>query len=518
MKNILFFSLLSFSVFAQTTHWRPKIHFAPQKNWTNDPNGLVYHEGEWHLFFQYNPEGDKWGNMSWGHAISTDLSEWIELPVAIPQDSVWIFSGCVVVDKDNTAGFGKNAMVAIYTADYHGKKENQHLAFSTDKGRTWTKYFYNPIISQPFSENSLPKDAKDFRDPNVIWHESSKQWILTVALPKEFKVQFYGSKNLKNWTFLSEFGQQGDMSKMWECPSLFQSKVDGSQLAVGNEQTSNLKSEIPNLQSKFILLLSSSGSNPDYVGMQYFVGEFDGKTFKNLNPADTKLYLDYGRDYYAAIPFHNATDGRNITLGWMSSWQYAGQLPTSPYRGQMTLPKEIILKNTSEGLRLYQLPTKEILENPRWTQVMQMDGMLINDSTGDAMTWRNQTDVFKMEIEMEPLDAKEFGLKLFQKQNTLQETVLSYNADNQLLNFNRINSGSYVSGEFHTMHGGNVKLEKGLLKLLIIADKSSVEVFINDGKMTMTNLVFPAQGSNDWQVFSQNGKIRIKTVKIWEMY
>jgi fructan beta-fructosidase len=505
MKNILFFSLLSFSVFAQTTHWRPKIHFAPQKNWTNDPNGLIYHEGEWHLFFQYNPEGDKWGNMSWGHAISTDLVNWKELPVAIPQDSVWIFSGCVVVDKDNTAGFGKNAMVAIYTADYHGKKENQHLAFSTDNGRTWTKYFYNPIISSPFKDG---KSAKDFRDPNVIWHEASKQWILTVALPKEFKVQFYGSKNLKNWTFLSEFGQQGDLSKMWECPSLVQFTVSIPQSNPNTVMT----------YQKTVLLLSSSGSNPDYVGMQYFVGDFDGKTFKNSNSPETKLYADYGRDYYAAVPFYNALDGRKITLGWMSNWQYADKLPTSPYRGQMTLPREIALKETPEGLRLIQKPTKEVLDNPAWTMVMQMEGSLVDEASGEAMIWRNQTDVFKMEIEIEPLDAKEFGLKLLQKPNTMQETVLSYSIDNQQLNYNRINSGGFIASEFHTVQGGNVKLDRGLLKLLLIVDKSSVEVFVNDGEMTMTNLVFPAQGSSDWQVFSQGGKVRVKSVKVWEMF
>jgi fructan beta-fructosidase len=504
---LLIFTLMTSTVFPQnteTSHWRPKIHFAPQKNWTNDPNGLVYHEGEWHLFFQYNPEGDKWGNMSWGHAVSTDLMNWEELPVAISQDSAWIFSGCVVIDKNNTAGFGKNAMVAIYTADYHGKKENQHLAFSTDKGRSWTKYFYNPIIPHPQNSTSGSKEIKDFRDPNVIWHEPSKKWILTVALPKEFKVQFYGSKNLKDWSFLSEFGNQGDLNKIWECPALIELPVENSTISKSKP-------------SNYVLLISSSGPTPDYVGMQYFVGKFDGITFKNLNSTDTKLYLDYGRDYYAAIPFHNAPDNRKITLGWMSSWQYAEQIPTSPYRGQMTLPREIALKNTSEGLRIIQKPVNEVLESKFWTPVMQMEETMI-EGDDDGMIWRNQSDVFKMEVEIEPLDAKEFGIKILQKPNSLLETVLSYNVDNQQLNFNRINSGQYVSGEFHTVHGGNLKLDRGRLKLLIIVDKSSVEVFANDGELTMTNLVFPVKDSSDWRFFANNGKIKVKSVKVWEMF
>lgn len=496
MKKITLFLLLTVNfVFAQTPQWRPTIHFSPQKNWTNDPNGLVYHEGEWHLFFQYNPEGDKWGNMSWGHAVSTDLVNWQELPVAIPQDSVWIFSGCVVIDKNNTAGFGANVMVAVYTADYHGKKENQHLAYSTDKGRTWTKYAKNPIIAIPHGSKT---PEKDFRDPNIIWHEPTKKWIMSVVLPKQFKTQFYASKDLKNWTFLSDFGNQGDLQKMWECPALIEVPIENSNATA------------------WVLMLSSNGPYQDYVGMQYFVGEFDGKTFKNLNSPDTKLYVDFGRDYYAAIPFSNAPDNRKITLGWMASWQYAEKLPTNPWRGQMTLPREIALRKTANGLRLVQKPTKEVSGAATWKNVMFLENLNVEGEDGMGITMRSHSDTYKIEIEFEPLDSKEFGLKLLKKTTNNNETIIGYSVDNEQVYFNRVNSGGRVSDDFPAFFGGIQKLDRGRLKMLIIVDKSSIETFVNDGEFTMTNLVFAEEGSRDWQIFSRGGKVKVVSVNISE--
>lgn len=496
MKNIilaicLFVSYVACAQQAPTEQWRPNFHFSPQKNWTNDPNGLIYHDGEWHIFYQHNPFENKWGHMSWGHAVSKDLVNWEHLPVAIPEDSVWIFSGGVVVDKNNTSGFGKNSMVAIYTADYHGKKENQHLAYSTDNGRTWTKYKNNPIIPAPLPNG---KAMKDFRDPNMFWHEPSKQWIMVVVLPNEFKAQFYGSKNLINWTFLSEFAKQGDIRKIWECPSLIELPVEGEQ------------------GSKWVLMLSSNGPHQDFIGMQYFTGNFDGKTFTNDNPADTKLYVDYGKDFYAAIPFNNAP--RKSMLGWMASWNYTDALPTYPWKGQMSIPREISLKRTKEGLRLLQKPAEEVLKAKNWRGIVQMEEMGIEED--NAMMWRNQGGSYMIDVEFEMGAAREVGVRVMKNTANNQETLIGYQKDSEQLYVNRINSGKVISPNFASLDASPLKLERGTVRLLIFVDQSSIEVFGNDGEAVVTSLVFPENTNADWQLFSRDGRAKVTKLKVWE--
>jgi len=496
MKNFILFLclLVSSAAYCQqqaTEQWRPYFHFSPAQNWTNDPNGLVYHEGEWHIFYQHNPFENKWGHMSWGHAVSKDLVNWEHLPVAIPEDSVWIFSGGVVIDKNNTSGFGANSMVAIYTADYHGKKENQQLAYSTDKGRTWTKYKNNPIIAKPLPNGKV---MKDFRDPNMFWHEPSKQWIMVVALPTEFKVHIYGSKNLINWTFLSEFGKQGDFSKIWECPSLIELPVEG-------EQT-----------SKWVLFISASNPNQDFVGMQYFVGNFNGKTFTNDNSADTKLYVDYGKDFYAAIPFSNAP--KKTILGWMASWQYTDALPTFPWKGQMSIPREISLKKTQAGLRLIQRPAEEVLKAKNWKGIVQMEEMGIEED--NSMMWRNQTSSYMIDVEFELGSAREVGVKVMKNLTTNQETLVGYQKDSEQLYINRINSGKIISPNFASMDASPLKLERGTVRLLIFVDQSSIEVFGNDGEAVVTSLIFPENNSANWQLFSRDGRVKVTKLKVWE--
>ena len=488
---LLFIVSLGYSQPNTTEFWRPAYHFSPQKNWINDPNGLVFHKGEWHIFYQHNPFENKWGHMSWGHAVSKDLVNWKELPVAIPEDSVWIFSGSVVVDKNNTSGFGANSMVAIYTADYHGKKQNQHLAYSTDDGRTWTKYKNNPIIASPLPNRGI---LKDFRDPNVFWHEKSKQWIMSVVLPTEFKVHFYGSKNLTQWNFLSEFGQQGDVRKIWECPALIELPVENTK------------------ESQWVLLLSANGPHQDFVGMQYFVGNFDGKQFTNSNPADTKLYIDYGKDFYAAIPFNHAD--KKVILGWMASWEYTDQLPTSPWKGQMSIAREISMKKTKTGLRLVQKPAEEVLKAKNWHSVVQMEEMNVEGDNG--MTWKNQGGSYMIDVEFEMNGAREVGVKVFQKQKTTQDAVIGYQVDNEQLYINRINSGKVISPTFASLDASPLTLDRGIIRMQIFVDKSSIEVFGNDGDATVTSLVFPEDNSFDWQIFSQGGKAKVTKLKVWE--
>lgn len=475
------------SVAQETPHWRPAYHFSPPKNWVNDPNGLVYQRGEWHLYFQHNPEAPKWGHMSWGHAVSKNLVNWTTLPVAIPEsekDSIWIFSGSVVNDAKNTSGLVKGGgLVAVYTADYHGKRENQHLAYSTDRGRTFTKFAGNPV---------LDIQQKDFRDPNVIWHAPSSQWVMSVVLPKEFKTRFYGSKNLKTWTLLSEFGPAGNAKLIWECPALVEVPVEGSK------------------ERKWVLLLSSNGPKDDFVGMQYFVGTFDGTAFKNDNAANLPLYVDYGKDFYAAIPWHDAPGGRKVLLGWMASWQYAGELPTVPWKGQMSLPRELRLRRTDDGLRLVQVPAAEVTK--AFKLVRERADFNVTNTT--LPFFRPETNAYRLTVEFEPGTAKSFGLKLAQNGKG-QETLVSYEVGTQLLSVDRRKSGTAaVKANFPSVETAPLVPQNGVIKLDVFVDQCSVEVFGNDGRVVLTNLIFPEPGSTGLSLFSEGGAVRVRLVEM----
>src|SRR5881296_1302615 len=300
----------------------PLFHFTPAKNWMNDPNGLVFYDGEYHLFYQHNPFGNKWGHMSWGHAVSKDLVHWEHLTLALAEENgVMIFSGSAVVDWKNSSGFGEHGkppLVAIYTGHHTTKPlQNQHLAYSNDRGRTWTKYSGNPV---------LDIGEKDFRDPKVIWHERSERWVMTVSWPVQRKVRFYSSPDLKTWTHLSDFGPAGSIRGIWECPDLFPLPVEGS--ARGG---------------KWVLIVNvGSGAPAGGSGCQYFIGDFDGTRFTLDIPeflADTParsveeppLWADYGRDFYAAVSWSDIpkNDGRRLWIGWMSNWEYANDVPTA---------------------------------------------------------------------------------------------------------------------------------------------------------------------------------------------
>ena len=303
--------------------YRPQFHFTPDRNWMNDPNGLVYYKGKYHLFFQHNPQANVWGNMSWGHATSADLYNWQEQPVAIAcTPTSGIFSGSAVVDVNNTSGFGtadNPPIVAIYTEHQNDESnQSQCLAFSVDEGATFTKYEGNPV---------LDISAKNFRDPKVQWIDN--QWIMTVALANDYKISFYSSPDLKSWTHLSNFGPAAEVGGVWECPDLIQ------------------------FEDKWVLLVSlNPGGYQIGSGTQYFVGQWNGKEFI-ADDLQTR-WLDYGRDNYAGVTFSNAPDKKKIFLGWMSNWHYAGKVPTDPWRSAMTLPRELSL----QGDRIIQTPVK----------------------------------------------------------------------------------------------------------------------------------------------------------------
>lgn len=423
--------------------YRPQIHFSPAKNWTNDPNGLVYHEGEYHLFFQYNPYGDTWGHMSWGHAVSKDLMHWEELPLAIEEyldaatgDSTMIFSGTVVIDKENTAGFGANAMIAIYTSHVHKNNEavvqHQSLAYSTDKGRTWKRYEKNPI---------LDIQRKDFRDPKVFWLESQQKWVMALVVPDLYKVQFYSSTNLKEWKLMSEFGNAGDRQRIWECPDLYELPIE-------------------NDPEKTKWVLSLSGSHPqgkDFVGMQYFIGTFDGNTFKADD--DSTRYLDFGKDFYAGIVFNNLS--KKIMLGWVNNWTYGNQIPTSPWRGAFSIPRELSLKERAGQFELRQRP---------------IDVSSLRESELKSFTDINNT----IEMELQIDSAAHSGIKV--TDNTGKELIVGVNNGRVYIDRSQ-SQGTVFHPQFASIE--SAPLQSGKTKLKIFVDQSIIEVFVNEGEVAM---------------------------------
>jgi fructan beta-fructosidase len=473
--------------------YRPAFHFSPVENWTNDPNGLVYLAGEYHLFYQYNPYGTVWGHMSWGHAVSTDLFHWKHLPVALEEyvspsgDSTMIFSGSAVVDITNTSGFfpsDSSGLVAIYTSHVHDGNtqltQHQSIAYSHDKGRTFTLYDKNPVLNL---------NLKDFRDPKVFWYAPEKKWVMAAVIPNKFKVHFYESKNLKDWKFLSGFGPLGDTAKIWECPDL-------CQVSMLTEPS----------KKKWVLLVSNSHpQGPTFVGMQYFVGAFDGKRFTPENPKQYPLYLDYGKDFYAAVTFNNipAKDGRTILLGWANNWAYGNQIPTSTWRSAMSLPRELYLKPTQESNRLLQRPVREV-EKQR----------------GDSIPFRLlgrafPLQSFEIRIELQPEGASEFGIKFLSGE--ADETILGYNVEKQEVFLDRTHSGNInFHRDFSSIERAPAKLVDGKLNLHIFFDKSIMEVFVNDGEQVITEQLFPTGDAIKVETFPKSTNRR-PVAQVWEI-
>lgn len=488
MNLIPLFLLLIASVYDQP--FRPQYHFSPKKNWTNDPNGLVYFDGEYHLFYQYNPFGDQWGHMSWGHAVSRDLIHWDELPVALPEENgVMIFTGSVVVDLKNTSGLCKGlkpCMVAVYTghtpkADGGKALQTQNLAYSNDRGRTWTKYSANPVLNLNMSE---------FRDPNVFWSEESKRWIMGISLPDDHKIRFYGSSDLKQWDQLSDFGPAGATGGQWECPQLFRLPVDGDAS-----------------KSRWVLKV---GLNPGGLqggsGEQYFIGNFDGTRFTNDNPESLTLWSDYGKDCYCALTFNNLPPKqRPVMIGWMNNWQYANQVPTSPWRGQMTVPRELALTTTSEGIRLWQFPIK-LLPKLRGKHSILKNG-----------SGRLPGRSFEMMAAIQMKGASQAGWKMYSKDGSY--TLIGYDTKNHEVYVDRTNSGLHEFGKgFAVRTSAPLKNPGDELLFDILVDRDSVEVFAGDGRVSITNLIFPKDPPERMEFYSDASKsARAKSADVWAL-
>lgn len=484
-----------------TPQWRPVYHFTPLKNWTNDPNGLIYLNGVYHLYNQQNPFENKWGHMSWGHATSTDLIHWKHLPIAIPEtidkDTTWQFSGCAVLDKKNKSGFckTKNCIVAIYTADQPNlKKESQSVAYSNDGGLTFTEYKNNPVIDL---------HMKDFRDPNVFWFEKTKRWIMAVSLPTEHKVRIYGSPDLKDWNLLSEFGPQGYTKANWECPFLIQLPVDN-----------NINKQ------KWVLVVSAAGGERG-IYEQYYIGDFDGKTFTNDNSADTGLTLDYGDSFYAAIPWNNLPPGRKIFIGWM----VPSVRETYPWRGQMSIARDLSLQTTKNGIRLYQQPTAVIRNNLAKFAANNAIGLKNIKVNGAENNILKDNDIhgncywLEAELEVGPNTTAGFNIarKKDNNNNVVNQTIIGYDASKHQLYIDRGDSGSEKISPDNVRLTADVNEMNGKIKLEILLDKSSLEVFVNNGEKVFTTYIFPDKDADALSVFSKGGNTLIQSLKIWNL-
>ena len=636
--------------------FRPQFHFTPEKNWMNDPNGMVFYEGEYHLFYQYNPFGDKWGHMSWGHAVSPDMVHWKHLPLALPEeDGVMIFSGSAVVDWKNSSGFGKDGkppLVAIYTG-YNTTNNFQYqcIAYSNDKGRTWTKYAGNPVINL---------NSKDFRDPKVRWYEPTKQWIMSVSLSAEHKVCFYGSTNLKDWTLLSQFGPAGATTGVWECPDMFELPVEGThekrwalvvnmnpgsvaggsggQYFIGRFDGTNFvadkdsilkptpefvptgkviadfesetyggwkttgdalgpgpaKGKFPDqnpvdgykgerLVNSFYNGDQSTGTltSPEFEVTQPFLNFLigggaqkatrmdllvDGKVVRTASGADNErlawnswnvsefqgrnailqivdeaiggwghinvdqitlanapvrpasepaLWLDYGKDCYAAVSWSDVpkSDGRRLWLGWMSNWEYGQDVPTSPWRSAMTIPREVGLRKTAEGIRLVQKPVRE-MENLREQQFKFKGG-----SIDEANAWLKKNEIagnqLELIVEFDAAVAGTQGLKVLT--SAKEATVIGVDRANGDVFIDRTQSGNVSFNEkFSGVHEAPLAARGKNVRLHVFVDASSVEVFVNDGERVLTDLVYPSANSRNVEFFGTS-RAKINSLDVWKL-
>ena len=492
---------------AEEQLYRPNFHFTPKANWMNDPNGMFYLNGTYHLYYQYYPDGNVWGPMHWGHATSTNMIAWEEQPIAIyPDDLGLIFSGSAVVDVNNTSGFGKDGIVpivAMYT--YHNMKgeqagdldfQTQAIAYSLDEGMTWVKYDKNPVIPN--------SGIKDFRDPKVIWDVDHSKWIMTLAAGD--KVLFYSSLNLREWILESSFGAAfGQHDGMWECPDLFPIKVSGQD------------------ETKWVLLVSINPAAPNGgSGTQYFVGDFDGQKFtldtdfKQQLQQDSAVWLDYGRDNYAGVTWSNIPkkDGRKLFIGWMSNWEYARDVPTETWRSAMTIPRELKLKKNEKEFVLSSAPVTELSKYVSKTIVKET--LTVNNQK--TIITKSEIDLSRVRIQLEMNHLKSDKYD-FTFQNSFGDR-LSFGIDNIKKQYylNRQNSGKVTfSDKFaNTISKAPIKNPSNMLKIEVLVDKTSIEVFYNDGETIMTEIFFPNEPFEAFSINTSDAALILKNIKTEE--
>ena len=470
--------------------YRPLFHYTPTTNWINDPNGLVYYNGSYHLFSQYNPLGYVWGNMNWDQALSSDLFSWQETGVAISEittdtETSMIFSGSAVVDNLNTTGFatqtGQVPLVAVYTVNNTGAGGNaisqtQCISYSLDQGQTWTAYTKNPV---------LDIGSTQFRDPKVFWYTPTQTWVMLVSKPDVDSVRIYNSPDLRNWTFKSDFGAIGNTNQVWECPDLYQLTVEGTSA------------------QKWVLSVSGGGVENGFGGMQYFIGSFDGSKF-TANADNYPLYVDYGKDYYAGVTYNNIpnSDGRTVMISWANNWSYAGTIPTSGYRGQYAVPRSLSLRkvNNADGYHLLQTPVAEITQH----EINAYSNPAINVNSTLKLDSVSGTSL-DIQFNLSMANAATAGINVLQS-GTEQTTITLNKALSEVL-LDRTKSGnSSFSSAFSGVESAKMdNVDFNNITCRILVDQSIVEVFINSGEYTITDLVFPTQAKGGISLFSTGG-------------
>jgi fructan beta-fructosidase len=483
--------------------WRPQFHFSPPQKWMNDPNGMVYLHGEYHLFYQYNPYATVWGPMHWGHAVTGDLVHWDNLPIALfPDAHGTIFSGSAVDDAGNTSGFGSPnhpPLVAIFTYDnhfdeYRGEPESQRqgLAYSVDRGRSWTKYAGNPVLADPAS--------RDFRDPKVFWYAAGREWIMTLAVHDH--VAFYSSKDLKEWTHESDFGKDaGAHGGVWECPDLIEMPVAGSG------------------ERKAVLLVSINPGGPNGgSATQYFVGRFDGHQFTpDAAPAgvNSAAWIDYGTDDYAGSTWsgNKPGDERELYLGWMSNWQYANQVPTQRWRSAMTLPRELRLVSTPGGLELHSTPVAEL------TALRSRQASIPSQSITGNLDLTSQAglrgELLELELALRTAGAQRVELVFSNAQG--QHTTFRLDKTSHRYEVDRSGSGTVeFSPVFSQLQSAPLRETGNDVAIHAYLDRSSIELFINGGETVFTVIDFPTSPYTQISLKS-DGKVGVVGGSLYEL-
>ncbi len=495
---------------------RLQYHFSPEKQWMNDPNGMVFYDGEYHLFYQYHPGSNVWGPMHWGHAISRDLMHWQHMPVALhPDEHGTIFSGSAVVDWENTSGLGtpeNPPMVAIFTYhDAEGEKagksdyQTQGIAYSTDNGRTWQKYDGNPVLTNP--------GIKDFRDPKVIFDEGSDQWVMVLAANDH--VKFYGSPDLKEWKHLSDFGKDwGSHAGVWECPDLFPLSVIGSD------------------EEKWVLIQSINPGGPNGgSATQYFIGDFDGQKF-TLDPSmanhfsdcqsedpDCSLWIDFGRDNYAGVTWSDipSEDGRRIFLGWMSNWDYGKKVPTSKWRSAMTLPRTLGLIKKPEGYRILSHPVEEIQNIRENVYVIPPQDISGQIALEDKLVFPVDQCEVKVQFRLKDLEMK---VALVLKNDVGEQYEIGYRGDQQQFYSDRRQSGKTdfsenFAADLHVAPAP--QLVDSTLSMQVFFDKGSMEMFAQEGEVVMTELFFPTEPYKQLVIKVEGGSVHLSEGFVYEL-
>ena len=471
--------------------YRPAFHHTPLYGWMNDPNGMFYKDGVWHLYYQYNPYGSKWQNMTWGHSTSKDLIHWDNAhPLALVPDALGsIFSGSSVVDHNNTAGFGQDAIIAMYTSA--GTNQLQSLAYSVDNGETFTKFPGNPIVTTD----------SEARDPNIFWHEPTQKWILTLAHALDKEMLIYSSPNLIDWTYESSFGKgEGAQGGVWECPDLFELPVPGTDT------------------SKWVLICNINPGGPfGGSAAQYFIGDFDGHKFTadmdQAGVVPTK-WMDYGKDHYATVSWNNAPDNRRTVIGWMSNWQYAAEAPTLQYRSANTLPRDLSLFRDADGdLFLASAPSPEV--DALRGNLMQKINSINLSSTGKRVNLPSD-GLCEITLDIDAKNARIVRLNLSNNEN--ERVVMVYDPAKHTLSFDRRNSGqNNFSYEFPAVVKTPTFENNGKISLRIFIDRSSIEVFEKDGRFVMTNLVFPTAPYTTLTLSAEGKGARVTNLNVFDI-